>query len=159
MVTLVGTQANFVDSVIELLELDFAAVEAYETAINKLDNEDYKNHLKGFKSDHERHIKELSDLLRKHGEKVPQDLSSTKQWLTTGKVALANLIGDNAILRAMLSNEGDTNTAYERMNERNDVWPDALEALRRGLDDERRHKQWLEDTLGSIIDFLDDDDE
>lgn len=148
MVTLVGTQTNFADSIRELLELDFAAVEAYETAISKLETEDYKKHLKGFKSDHERHIMELSNLLTKHGEEVPQDLSSTKQWLTKGKVILANLIGDNTILRAMLSNEGDTNTAYERMNDRNDIWPEALEILKRGLDDERRHKNWLESTIG-----------
>lgn len=157
MVTLVGTQASFGGSIKELLELDFAAVEAYEAAINRLETEDYKNHLRGFKSDHERHIRELSDLLRKHGEEVPQDLSSTKQWLTKGKVIMANLIGDDTILRAMLSNEGDTNTAYERMNERSDIWPDALEILRRGLDDERRHKEWLENTLGSDTDFLDSD--
>jgi rubrerythrin len=157
MVTLVGTQTNFADSIRELLELDFAAVEAYDAAINRLETEDYKSHLKGFKSDHGRHIKELSDLLRKHREEVPQDLSSTKQWLTQGKVFLANLIGDDTILRAMLSNECDTNTAYERMNERNDIWSDALETLRRGLDDERRHKQWLENTLELNTDFLDSD--
>lgn len=147
MVTLVGTQANFADSIRELLELDFAAIEAYEAAINRLEDEDYKSNLKRFKSDHERHIEKLSNLLREHKEEVPQDLSSTKQWLTQGKVVLANLVGDNAILKAMLSNESDTNTAYERMNERDDIWSDAIDILKSGLEDERRHKQWIEDSL------------
>ncbi|WP_032113735.1 DUF2383 domain-containing protein [Candidatus Paracaedibacter symbiosus] len=153
MVTLVGTQTSFADSVKELIKLDFAAVEAYEAAIDRLRAEDYKRQLKGFKSDHERHIKELSDLLSRYGEDVPQDLSSGKQWLTKGKIILANLIGDNTILKAMLSNEIDTNTAYERMNDRTDKWQEAQEILKRGLEDEKRHKKWLEDTLGSDGDF------
>ena len=40
-------------------------------------------------------------------------LGSAKSYLTQGKVILANLIGDLTILRAMRSNEIDTNTAYE----------------------------------------------
>ena len=38
----------------------------------------------------------------------------SKQMLTTGKVALASLMGDGAILAAMKTNEDDTVTAYER---------------------------------------------
>lgn len=146
MATRVGTQEQFVDALYELCELDYDAVEAYQAAINRLDNNQYKNQLQQFKADHERHIREIKNLLKQHNAEFPEGPSS-KQLLAQGKVVLANLFGDDAILKAMLSNEEDTNTAYERLNSRTDEWEDAKDILRRGLEDERRHKQWIEQTL------------
>lgn len=146
MVTLVGTQTNFIDALRELVELDYDAVAAYEAAINRIESEVYKEKLNEFKADHERHIQEISNILSKHNEEAPEGPSS-KQWLTQGKVVIANLMGDEAILRAMLTNEVDTNTAYERMNEREDEWSDIQDILKKGLEDEKRHKQWIEECL------------
>ncbi len=146
MTTLVGTQTEFSDALKNLLELDFDAVEAYDAAINRLGNQTYIQKLSEFRDDHKRHIKELSDLLRSHNEEVPEG-PSMKQWLTKGKVVLANLVGDDTILGAMKTNEDDTNTAYERMAEREDQWEDAKDIILRGLQDEKKHKRWLEDTL------------
>ena len=143
MVTLVGTQDSFARVIKELIELDYDAVEAYEAAINRLNSEDYKKQLSIFMEDHKRHIKELSELLTKHKEEPPQGPSNLKQWLAKGKVVIANIIGDATILAAMISNEEDTNTAYERVNAREDKWEDAQEIIKRGLEDERRHKEWL----------------
>lgn len=144
MVTLVGTQTDFADVLKDLVELDYDAVEAYQAAINRINNHTYKLKLAEFKADHERHIKELTDVLINHGERLPKGPSIGKQWLTKGKVVIATLMGDDAILLAMKSNEGDTNTAYERVNSREDKWPDSRDIIKRGLDDERRHKAWLE---------------
>lgn len=107
MTTLVGIQNNFVDAIKELVELDYDAIEAYEAAINRITDENYKTQLQRFKEDHERHVKELNELLSKHKEEEITGPSS-KQWLTKGKVVLATQIGDRAILHAMLSNEEDT---------------------------------------------------
>lgn len=148
MVTKVGLQANFVAALKDLLELDYDAIEAYEVAINRLENQEYKSKLTEFKKDHERHVSELTALLKKHNEDAPTGPSG-KQWLTKGKVILADLAGDNAILVAMRSNEIDTNTAYERLNEFDDKWSDSVDILKRGLDDERKHKAWLESVLSS----------
>lgn len=146
MVTLVGTQKHFTDAVKELLELDYDAKEAYEAAINRLDNHEYKSQMEKFKNDHERHIKELTELLKAHNEEYPTGPSS-KQWLAKGKVVLANLIGDKTILSAMRTNEIDTNYAYERLYEYDDIWIDAKPIIKKGLSDERRHKAWLDDIL------------
>jgi len=147
MVTFVGKQGSFADAVKNLIELDFDAVEAYETALNKMENNTYKKYLQGFKEDHERHIKELSALLTKHNEEPPHGPSSVKHWLTKGKVVMAEILGDDLILRALRSNEIDTLTAYRRMDERVDRWPDSESILHRGLEDEKRHNAWLEKQL------------
>jgi uncharacterized protein (TIGR02284 family) len=144
MVTMVGMQGDFASALKDLVELDYDAVEAYEAAINRLDDEEYKDVLKTFKEDHERHISELSDVLREHGETPPKSASVGKQWLTKGKVLLGNMIGDDAILAAMKSNEVDTNTAYERMSIHDKIWDSAKDIIKAGLEDERRHKDWFE---------------
>lgn len=148
MVTLVGTQIHFVDAVKELIELDYEAVEAYEAAINRLENSDYKAQLEKFKQDHQEHISKLSDALQQNNEAAPTG-PSAKQYLTQGKVILANIFGDKAILMAMRSNETDTNTAYERMSTRNDIKEIFEPLIQQGLADEKRHKAWLEEAIRS----------
>lgn len=146
MVTLVGTQNKLAEAVQSLIELDYDAVEAYQAAINRLENKDYQSKLESFCLDHERHIKELTSVLEAH-EVTPPSAPSAKQWLTKGKVVLANLLGDEAILKAMLSNEEDTNHAYEKMTARSDLWEDIKDILKRGLEDEHKHRKWLESTI------------
>jgi rubrerythrin len=144
MVTFVGTQDDFGTALVELIELDFDAVAAYTAAIDRLTNEEYKQKLREFRDDHERHIRELSAVLLAHNQKAPTGPDHTKQWLSKGKVIIAELMGDQAILAAMRSNEVDTNTAYERIVGHKNKWPDSDDIVRRGLQDEKRHKTWLD---------------
>lgn len=144
MATLVGTKENFIHALRELIELDYDAIEAYETAINRIENKYFKNKLKEFKKDHEKHVEKLNKFLSTHKEEIVAG-PSTKQWLTKGKVVLADLVGDSAILYAMLTNEEDTNAAYERLNKHPRKWPETTEILKEGLLDEKAHKKWLEE--------------
>jgi rubrerythrin len=149
MVTRVGKQTNFNDAVSELIELEYDAVDAYEAAISRLENAAYKKQLTNFKDDHQRHIRALTDVMNNHGEKAPTGPGIGKQLIAKGKVIIANLMGDKAILMAMQSNEEDTNTAYERMSERRDQWDDIKLIINKGREDEGRHKDWLDKTLES----------
>ena len=97
--------------------------------------------------DHLQHIKELSELLERYKEIPPDGASLTKEWITKGKVALANLMGDDTILMALQSNEIDTNAAYERLKIHKYIWPDAQFIINNGLADERKHKKWIETVL------------
>jgi hypothetical protein len=47
----------------------------------------------------------------------------------------------------MRTNEADTNTAYERAVQFDALPSTARDALQRGLEDERRHCQWILETL------------
>jgi rubrerythrin len=146
MVTTVGLQGNFMDALIELVQLDYDAVAAYEAAINRINLPEYKKSLQGFKQDHEKHIKVFSKYIKESG-RVPPEEPGMKSFLTQGKVVLANLVGDTTILRAMRSNEEDTNTAYERLNKYEDIPGDIMNDLKEGLEDERRHAEWLDSVL------------
>lgn len=146
MATLVGIQKDFREALESLIELDYAAVASYEEAIECLKFFEYKKKLKEFQKDHERHIKEFSEIVRKMGHEPPTS-AGIKQLFTQGKVVFANLIGDKAVLKAMQSNENDTNTAYERLNEHLGKTKETVEFLQRGLEDERKHRQWIEQAI------------
>lgn len=49
MSTAVGKQEDFSSALIELVELDYDAVEAYEAALKRLEDEKYRNMLEKFK--------------------------------------------------------------------------------------------------------------
>lgn len=146
MVTTIGLNPDFHVVLKSLIALDYDAAEAYEAAIERLENAEYKKQLTEFKADHERHIKELSEVAHILGL-TPPDGPDMKVALTKGKVLLMNIFGDKAILMAMKTNEEDTNTAYERAFTHKDLDPRARETVERGFADERRHRAWITDTL------------
>lgn len=144
MATRVGTESNPVEMLEHLMALDYDAIEAYNAAVERLENDQWKAQLATFRQDHERHVHELGPIIRSMGGHPPSG-PDAKAMLTEGKVKLANLMGDNSILKAMRSNEEDTNTAYERALAH--CPPEACDMLARGLEDERRHREWIVATL------------
>ena len=67
-----------------------------------------------------------------------------KEMLTTGKIALADLAGDSAILKAMKTNEDDTVQAYEQAAGNAKAGPEMRSAFETALADEKRHRSWME---------------
>lgn len=148
MATQVGTENDTTEMLEHLIALDYDAAEAYQAAIDRLDGKDFQVRLAEFKADHERHIRELTPVVQQMGGTAPTGPDSTKGLMAQGKVAMANIMGDKAILEAMKTNENDTNTAYERVLDR--APPEALEIVTRGREDERRHCEWILATLETM---------
>ena len=120
MTTLTGKQNNFLEAIQYLVELEYDIREVYKEAIAKLIKSDCKIKLNEFCQDHEHHIMELSKLLQNHNEQAPMQPSVIKPLVSKGKVALAEIMGDQMVLAAMVNNEIDTNKAYERINSRHE---------------------------------------
>jgi rubrerythrin len=148
MATMVGQHGDLNTVLRQLVALDYDAVEAYRAAIERLNDVEAKAALSGFMKDHERHIEEVGALIRIMGGDPPKG-PDAKRILTQGKVVIAGLFGDRPILMAMKTNEDDTNTAYERTSSRADLTPEAQLLLRGNLEDERRHRAWIEQRLAS----------
>lgn len=149
MATLVGTEKDLNSLLVDLIELDYDAAEAYQAAIDRLEDQSSKEQLMKFKADHIRHTEELGSILSESGREPPTK-GDIKRVLTKGKVVIAGLAGDKAILMAMKTNEDDTNTAYERAVN-NDAAPARVkEVLRRNLADERRHREWIQKRIDTM---------
>lgn len=147
MITLVGTQSDFLDALNCLLELEYEAIEIYEAAINRIESKNYVTQLKSFKQDHQNHIDKISkylasknyDLVKKPG---------IKQWISIASISFSSIIGDKNVLGSFRSAEEDTNTAYERVNNHSEAAQDFKRELTSFYEDEKRHKKWIEEAIG-----------
>jgi len=140
------TQARLVAELNDLLQLDHDAVQAYGLAIQGLESEDHRKTMARFRSDHERHIRELTELIERHGG-VPIQLSH----IPTGPMKLAvqglgNMGGDREVLLAFKSNERQVRDKYRRMADGANA-PDVAELLNRNAADEERHYNWVSRVL------------
>ena len=142
MTTTVGTESTLESLLEDLIQLDYDAADAYQAAIDRLENSGYRSALAGFKQDHLRHTTELGDILSSMGRTPPKE-GDMKALLAKGKVVIAGLMGDESILQAMRTNEADTNTAYERAVKFSGLPSNTRDVLQRGLEDERRHCEWI----------------
>lgn len=148
MVTTATDSKQIISDLSDLIEIDYDAIAAYQSAIEQMDNMEYKAKLTDFLGDHKRHVEELGKVVRNAGGTPPTG-GDAMVILTKGKVLIAGLVGDKAILMAMNANEKVTNAKYEEAME--NIYPEQIQAVvRRGLADERRHKSWLETTLDKI---------
>lgn len=149
MATMVGRAKDVAKLLNDLIALDFDAIEAYEAAISRVTMTSDKEQLTRFLEDHERHTRDLAELVRELGEE-PQRKSDIKVVLTKGKVVIAGLGSDEHVLAAMKSNEDDTNTAYERAVRNPGLSDRILAVLQTNLSDERRHREWIELRIQAI---------
>ncbi|HEX5724338.1 MAG TPA: ferritin-like domain-containing protein [Longimicrobiaceae bacterium] len=144
------TEAQLVAELNDLIRLDHDAVGAYTLAIAKLENEEYRASLREFRGDHERHIQELSALVRARGsEPAGAPHPPPPGFFKPAIQALGALGGDRAVLLAFKSNEGQVRDKYRRHADRphpGDVEP----VLRRAALDEERHYAWVEQVLEAL---------
>lgn len=143
MVTTVGTETTFDKLVQNLLILEQDAIAAYDSTIEKLDDAGKKAKIVEFRGDHAGHVEELRRLAMSLGIEAPAE-GDMKQYLTTGKVALASIIGDGAILKAMSTNEIETKMAYDHASKNAAASPEAQTFFRKAYEDESRHKAWMD---------------
>lgn len=149
MVTMVGNEDNITDLVTNLIYLEHDAIAAYDSCVERLDDKALSARVAEFKQDHLRHLEVLRRIAAQTGADAPAE-GDVKQILTTGKIVLADLMGDATILKAMKTNEDDTVTAYERASRHPDAIPESKAFFMQAHQDELRHREWMETTAQSI---------
>lgn len=127
-----------------LMALDYDADEAFDAAIARLADPRYQEQLSAFKADHRRRLRELEGVIRRLGGDPPEgpDLEGR---LEHGRMAITQLGGDDAILKAMRKNVQHAHEAYEEALER--APGEARDIVRRASEEEARHYEWLDSTV------------
>jgi rubrerythrin len=143
------TEVQLVAQLNDLLQLDHDALQAYDTAIGLLQARQYKDRITEFRGDHERHVQELTTLVKTYGG-VPVQLPH----LPTGvfKLAVQGAAaagGDKALLLAFKANERGSRDRYRKAADESNP-PEIAGFLRTAADDESRHYGWVMDTLTAL---------
>jgi rubrerythrin len=133
----------------DLLRLDHDAVQAYTLAIRLIENPDYKRQLEEFRTDHQRHIDEISQLIRSR-DGVALELPHVPTGAFKLAVqAIGGAGGDRTVLLAFKANERQVRDKYRRSARA--VHPaDVTSVLARGAEDEARHYEWALETLWEL---------
>jgi len=131
---------------VALAQLDIDAVRAYSQAIEKIDVQEIRGRLENFRSDHERHIRDLAPCITQYGEKPPEHSPDLKGFFIEGMTALRSVTGTEGALKAMRMNEQLTNARYEAALKA-ELAPQVRQVVERNRQDEQRHLQYIERCL------------
>jgi uncharacterized protein (TIGR02284 family) len=134
----------------DLIHLDVDAIRAYEHAIRACEHEVVSSRLREFKGDHERHVRDLTECVRKLGGKPPEPKPDMKGFLIEGFTAITSL-GTRSALMAMRGNEQLTTAKYKAALEKKDLPAEAQQIVERNYSDEQRHLNWIKQALDQRI--------
>ena len=146
-----ATRNHAEDAPLRLLErrmaMEYDADEACRIAIDHLADPRYQDQLTAFRADYQRHLRELEPIVRRLGGKPPSRLD-IRGRLEEGKVLLAQLGSDDAILKTIRTNTQQLVDAYEHALGQGPA--EAQEAVVHGRDDQRRQVDWLTTTIKAL---------
>jgi rubrerythrin len=142
--------SEVLDGLNDLLQLDHDAIGAYEIAMEKLEDRDAASQIAGFLRDHERHVRDLNELIQGLGG-VPKNEPHATGPLKEALQSIGGLAGDKGILMAWRTNELQVRTKYDTYASRANAWPhDVKRVIDRNALDEERHYQWVSDALALL---------
>jgi rubrerythrin len=140
--------AEILEGLNDLLQLDHDAVGAYEIAMEKLNDRDHADQIAGFRRDHERHIRELNELIADLGGEPKNQPHATGPFKLALQ-SLGGLAGDRGVLMAFRTNELAVRTKYDAYAARANHWPTNIKRIIDGCAlDEERHYRWVSEVLG-----------
>lgn len=146
-----GTHApalqEVLDGLNDLLQLDHDAMAAYDVAIGKLEDRDHADQIAGYRRDHERHVRELNELVARLGG-TPTNHPHVTGPFKTALQSLGGLAGDKGLLMAFRTNELQVRTKYDSYASKAMLWPPDVKRVIDGAAlDEERHYAWVADVL------------
>jgi uncharacterized protein (TIGR02284 family) len=133
----------------DLIHLDMDAIKAYEQAIKACEHENVASQLRSFQSDHQRHVNDLSEELRKLGEQ-PDVRTDLKGFFIEAFTAVTSH-GTRSALLAMRGNEQLTTARYKAALDLQDLPDSTKEVIRKNYADEQRHLEWIKMALDQKI--------
>lgn len=135
--------AKVCDHLNKLIQLDYDAAQTYKLALEHVDDPAARSDLMTFLGDHERHVMELTMIIRDLGGTPIAVHRDFKGVLLEGMTRLRSRSGTLGALRAMRMNERLTNRVYDR--EASIYMPPIAQAIVfENLTDERRHLAAIE---------------
>lgn len=133
----------------DLLQLDHDSVGAYQIALEHLEEADYISQIRSFQADHQRHIRDLNDLILSLGG-VPVNEPHASSLLKEGIQRLTAAGGDRALLTAWRANELAATRKYADYARQAETWPEKARIIVvENAGDEERHYAWVRGVLGA----------
>ena len=138
-----------IGSVQDLIHLDMDAIKAYEQAIKACEHENVASKLRSFQGDHQRHVRELSEELRKLGEQP--DVRTDLKGFFIEKFTAVTSMGTRSALMSMMGNETLTTSRYKAALDLQDLPESCKAVIQKNYADEQRHLQWIKNAMDQKV--------
>jgi uncharacterized protein (TIGR02284 family) len=143
------TTEKQIEELNELIRFDYDAIGAYDAAINDVKDVAVRDPLIQFRGDHNRHVMNLSEIVRRLGG-TPVEHPGLKGIVRKTMTKVAGLGGPELTLKAMRSNEEVLNKTYAHHLSL-DFPVDIKDIIRQNYSDEQRHLAWVGQALQNRI--------
>ncbi|MBZ0155866.1 MAG: PA2169 family four-helix-bundle protein [Alphaproteobacteria bacterium] len=141
---------DIIEKLQDLVQVDIDAVHAYGQAIEKIDIVSVREQVIRFQEDHQRHISDLSAVIRRLGGEPPKFSKDFKGFLLEGFTAVRSITGTEGALKALKSGEDFTNKRYS--DARSWSLPmDILSIIQSNYEDEQRHLHYVEQAINDRV--------
>ncbi|HEX8950115.1 MAG TPA: DUF2383 domain-containing protein [Dissulfurispiraceae bacterium] len=141
---------EMIDNLSDLVKVDIDAVHAYGQVIKHIDITSVREQLVNFQGDHERHIKDLSRVIRNLGGEPPEFSRDFKGYVLQGFAALRSMTGDEGALKALKSGEEFTNKRYHEARSW-DLPADIISIIESNYEDEQRHLNYVNQAINDKV--------
>jgi rubrerythrin len=131
------------DTLLQLIQVETDALQLYALALDRVDDLAVREDIEGFRTDHERHIAELEQLVRLFGDEPDAPSREVIELAFEGLVALRAATGTNGALSALRLHERHANGVLDDALDAG-LPPIAYELVMSHLEDERRHLALIE---------------
>jgi uncharacterized protein (TIGR02284 family) len=138
-----------IGTVQDLIHLDMDAIKAYEQAIKACEHQNVSSQLRSFQADHQRHVRELSEEMRKLGEQ-PKVSTDLKGFFIEKFTAITSM-GTRSALMSMRGNEQLTTSRYKAALDLQDLPETTKQIIRNNYADEQRHLEWIKSALDQKV--------
>jgi uncharacterized protein (TIGR02284 family) len=137
---------EIIDRLSSLMKLDYDAVLAYERAVASVKSGEVQDALRRIRQDHERHVRELGDAIRREGGEPPELSKAVHGVFLEGIAAVTGAIGERPVLSACETGEKYVNYKY-RQAAGEELPSRVMVMVEKNYADERRHLSYIERRL------------
>ncbi len=130
--------------------LHMGVMDAYASALERLEDDGLRDHLKICIEDHRFQSDSLKEIIGVMPQPVEIGMDTVTEWYNKGKLMFAELLGDGAMLSAIKDQENDICAAYTAAQETLIGYDGAAEIVNRGIAAAHRHRSWLESAIDPL---------
>ena len=129
--------------------LEFDAMEACDTILDRLEDPGRRSTVEGFKKEHEAHARSLAEEVARLGG-TPTSGTAFKRVVKSGRIVIARPGGDKSFLAAMRANEHEAIQRYRRALEIQGLDGHTRGVLEGIMSSEQHQRSWIIDQVEGL---------
>lgn len=146
---MIKTEKEFIQALLELVQVDIDAVHSYERAVREVDDPIIRDRLAEFQKEHHDHIRILFEQIRSSGVQPPAFSQDFKGYVIEAFTALRSFTGMKGALQALKTTEEITNRYYGDIVSKK--MPSSVkDILRKHFREEKIHLDYIRSNLEAL---------